>query len=157
MSTFKISRGIESNLPSQLIDGQVYFCTDTGSLFIDYYDSLNNLVRQKISAEYADTLRYIQNDEPVNAPEGSLWLDLDSDFPDDTPSKDTIITDITLTQSGKAADAKAVGDAINQLSFNINSIDSLPPCNTSNNGQILCVSNGIATWKTINVWSGGSY
>ena len=65
MALFKVNRGNEANLPSKLTDGWAYFCTDTGSFLIDHYDSTNTLVRSKISAEYADMLRYVQNGETV--------------------------------------------------------------------------------------------
>lgn len=63
MSLFKVNRGNESDLPIKLTDGWAYFCTDTGSFLIDHYDSTNTLIRSKISAEYADKLRYIQDGE----------------------------------------------------------------------------------------------
>lgn len=65
VSLFKVNRGNEVSLPTQLTDGWVYFCMDTGSIFIDCYNSTNNLVRSKISAEYADKLRYVQNGEII--------------------------------------------------------------------------------------------
>lgn len=65
MSLFKVNRGNESDLPIKLTDGWAYFCTDTGSFLIDHYDSTNTLIRSKISAEYADKLRYIQNGETL--------------------------------------------------------------------------------------------
>jgi hypothetical protein len=45
----KFSRGLEGQLPSAYNDGEVRFCTDTGSLFID---SKNG--RTKIRAGKAD-------------------------------------------------------------------------------------------------------
>lgn len=65
VSLFKVNRGNEVSLPAQLTDGWVYFCMDTGSIFIDCYNSTNDLVRSKISAEYADKLRYVQNEEII--------------------------------------------------------------------------------------------
>lgn len=111
MSLFKVNRGNESNLPSKLTDGWAYFCTDTGSFLIDHYDSTNTLVRSKINAEYADKLRYVQNEEPIDAPEGTLWIDLDAEGAGEN-GEISVFIDTTLTQSGQAADAKAVGDAL---------------------------------------------
>lgn len=54
---------------------------------------------------------YKQNEEPVNAAEGDLWIDLDEDGIGEV-SGGNVDLDTTLSQSGKAADAKAVGDAI---------------------------------------------
>ena len=31
----KISRGLEANIPIEKIDGNLYFCTDTGNIYID--------------------------------------------------------------------------------------------------------------------------
>lgn len=71
MALFKILRGNETALPKNKTDGYAYFCTDTGSFFIDYTDGevdlSGNLVikRSKISAEYSDKLRYVENGEMV--------------------------------------------------------------------------------------------
>lgn len=52
---------------------------------------------------------YVQEEEPVSAPNHSIWIDLDED------GNDFFITaelDHTLSIKGAAADAKAVGDAL---------------------------------------------
>ena len=53
MVQFQISRGIESELPQIITDGKIYFCTDTGNLFIDY-----NTERIHINANKAKALIY---------------------------------------------------------------------------------------------------
>jgi hypothetical protein len=65
LSLFKISRGSEANLPIKKTDGWAYFCTDTGSFWIDHYDANNTLVRSKISANFADKLRYVKGGETI--------------------------------------------------------------------------------------------
>jgi hypothetical protein len=50
--------------------------------------------------------------------------------------------DSTLTLAGQAADAKAVGDAIN-------AITEVPDCTTEDDGKFLRVSNGIAVWQSV--------
>ena len=57
---------------------------------------------------------YVQNDEPFDASEGALWIDMDEDI-SSSPSVN-IELDQTLAVEGMAADAKAVGDAIVRLS-----------------------------------------
>ena len=65
MTNFKVYRGTEVNLPKIITDGSLYFCIDTGSIYIDFLDSNNEVVRTKISSKYADKLRYIQDGEVV--------------------------------------------------------------------------------------------
>lgn len=62
---------------------------------------------------------YAQNDEPVDAPDGTLWVDMDDDggyiegsTGGSSGSSVSINLDTTLSKSGFAADAKAVGDAL---------------------------------------------
>lgn len=58
MALFKITRGAESDLPSTKHDGYAYFCTDTGSFYIDYKEneSSTDIKRMKITAGKADRL-----------------------------------------------------------------------------------------------------
>lgn len=65
MSLFKVCRGAEGNLPTIKTDGYAYFCTDTGSFYIDHKNASNVLVRSKISANYADKLRYVKDGQTV--------------------------------------------------------------------------------------------
>ena len=66
MALMKFLRGGEESLANQpLHDGYIWFCKDTGSMYIDHKDESNTLVRSKISAEYADKLRYVKNGETV--------------------------------------------------------------------------------------------
>jgi len=65
VSLFKVNRGNEIDLPTELNDGWIYFCVDTGRILIDHYNSTNNLVRSKVNAECADTLRYVQDGETI--------------------------------------------------------------------------------------------
>lgn len=69
---------------------------------------------------------YIQNEEPTNAEDGSLWVDLDADGSTSTSngngsSGGSVNLDTTLTKSGYAADAKAVGDKFIEFEQKINS------------------------------------
>ena len=54
MANFRILRGLSTNLPTAITDGQILWCTDTRDLFIDY-----GTTRYKIAAKYADFLRYV--------------------------------------------------------------------------------------------------
>ena len=61
MSLFKICKGKENNLPSNLTNGYCYFCTDTTNFYIDHEDKNGALTRSKLSSKYADTLRYTED------------------------------------------------------------------------------------------------
>ena len=58
MILFKISRGLEENLPTDIVSGNCWFYIDTSNFYIDYTDTDGNLVRSKISGKYAEKLRY---------------------------------------------------------------------------------------------------
>lgn len=61
MALFKICKGKESNLPSNLVNGYCYFCTDTTNFYIDHEDKNGALTRSQLSSKYADTLRYTED------------------------------------------------------------------------------------------------
>lgn len=65
MALFKTLRGKEDRLPSVITDGYCYFCSDTSNFFIDHRDASGNLVRSKISARFADKLRYVEDGETI--------------------------------------------------------------------------------------------
>lgn len=66
MALMKMLRGGETRLDQQeLHDGYIYFCEDTKNMWIDHQDTNGSLVRSKISAEYADKLRYIKDGDSV--------------------------------------------------------------------------------------------
>ena len=52
MTMFKVKRGVEAQLPTTLSNGTMYFCTDTGNIYIDIGGA-----RKQISAEYAKGLK----------------------------------------------------------------------------------------------------
>jgi hypothetical protein len=63
MGNVKFLNGFSKNLPNEKIDGYMYFTRDNNYFYIDYLNENNELVRTKISAEYADKLRYLLNGE----------------------------------------------------------------------------------------------
>ena len=71
---------------------------------IPVQDQINNA----LSVFDDDSDIYVQNEEPIDAPDGALWVDLD----EDETVEPSINLDSSLTLDGYAADAKAVGDAI---------------------------------------------
>ena len=74
------------------------------------YDLRDDSVSEQINTAVAEkeSKIYKQNDEPVGAEDGALWLDMD----EEGGGGASVIVDATLTQAGQAADAKAVGDAL---------------------------------------------
>ena len=69
---------------------------------------------------------YVQSEEPTDAIDGDIWVDVDAKSHLDPE----IVIDSTLTKSGQAADAKVVGDAI----------AAIPTVTSSDNGKFLRVS-----------------
>lgn len=59
---------------------------------------------------------YKQNEEPMDAPEGAIWIDLDATG-GCSGGGGTVEVDPTLSIEGMAADAKAVGDALSDAVF----------------------------------------
>ena len=53
MASFNISKGLEASLPSTKTDGKMYFCTDTGNIYIDYKDG-NNILRKLVNKQILD-------------------------------------------------------------------------------------------------------
>lgn len=64
MANFVLKRGLEANIPSNMLDGAVYFCKDSGNLYFDYADSSNQLHRTKITAKYANQLYFMVDGIP---------------------------------------------------------------------------------------------
>lgn len=73
-------------------------------------DAINALTSENVDI-------YVQSDEPTQATEGALWIDIDAE----SVSEDT---DTTLSISGKPADAKATGTAIAVERSRINNLVS---------------------------------
>jgi hypothetical protein len=67
----KFYKGNESSLPTSFETGAIYHCLDTGNTYLATSASTLQVfsTNKKI---------YVQNDEPTDAPEGSLWIDLDA-------------------------------------------------------------------------------
>lgn len=46
---FIIKRGLETSLPNIKTSGVMYFCTDTGNIYIDYPNDNNEIIRQRVA------------------------------------------------------------------------------------------------------------
>lgn len=70
-------------------------------------ESVPDQIESAIDALTRDNFNiYVQDNEPHDAPDGSVWFDTD----EVSSEESNVIIDTTLTQSGQAADAKVVGD-----------------------------------------------
>lgn len=103
MNLFKISRGLEENLPTNIVDGSCWFCTDTSNFYIDYTDSDGNLVRSKLSSKYAEKLRYSVDGTTVEIDPNAIELNTNK-----VTTIDDTVTDIQYPS------AKAAKDALDQ-------------------------------------------
>lgn len=103
MALYRINKGKEENLPSAMSEGSLYFCIDTGNLFVDHKNTSNTLVRTKVSGKYAEKLRYAKNGSTV---------EIDPDAIELNTNKVTVLDD-TVTDI-QYPSAKAVKDALDQ-------------------------------------------
>lgn len=56
MALFKISKGLQKNLPSEKEAGSCYYTTDASLFYIDYEDEDGKLQRKALNAKDAETL-----------------------------------------------------------------------------------------------------
>lgn len=112
---------VQPNAPVDVEDGTLWYDTDepaygvsggnvdlTGYATEEYVDKA--IAEIDLSGVEAADNVYVQAEEPVDAEDGAVWIDLDEDGGEDTATE--IEVDDTLSQAGMAADAKAVGDAL---------------------------------------------
>ena len=66
MALMKMLRGGEESLKNQpLHDGYIWWCYDSGKMYIDAPNSDSVITRYCISADFADSLRYISDGETI--------------------------------------------------------------------------------------------
>ena len=96
LSTLKIHKLTQEQYDRELEAGRI----DHNALYLTPDEENSNI--------------YIQNEEPVDVEDGSLWVDLDAEgtVGGANTGGGSVNIDTTLTKSGQAADAKAVGDAL---------------------------------------------
>ena len=115
---FKILYGDASRISTDITPYHEGYCyvTHSGEFYVD----MNNN-RVKLNAKDAETI--------MGASLATILSNTDLEIPTSKAVLDAISSnssvDDTLTQTGKAADAKATGDAINQVQTNINEVTGL--------------------------------
>ena len=115
---FKILHGDASRISTDITPYHEGYCyvTHSGEFYVD----MNN-ERVKLNAKDTETI--------MGASLATILSDTDLEIPTSKAVLDAISSnssvDDTLTQTGKAADAKATGDAINQVQININEVAGL--------------------------------
>jgi hypothetical protein len=115
MALFKISKGSRSNLPDTITEGFCWYTYDDSKFYIDHKDEKGVLVRKALNAQDAETLTgaslaTILNSSDIEIPTSKAI----KEYVDNavTNAGSNVELDTALTQSGKAADAKSVGDAL---------------------------------------------
>lgn len=106
MAFYRINKGKEENLPSAMSEGSLYFCIDTGNLFVDHKNTSNTLVRTKVSGKYAEKLRYVKDGSTIEINPDAIELNTNK-----VTVLDDTVTDIQYPS------AKAVKDAISNASI----------------------------------------
>lgn len=107
--------------------------------------------------DYVQTEDFNDHIENTDNPHGVTAEQLGLDRVDNTSDLEKPISYATQVALDEKADARVVDDRLSALENTVQNINSVPSCNSSNNEQFLCVVNGVATWKTIETWSGGDY
>lgn len=121
---FKILHGDDSRISTEITPFHEGYCyvTHGGYIYVDInvgtVESPNNQ-RIKLNANQAESITgydiaTILNSSDVEIPTSKAI----KTYVDDAVANVSVEVDTTLTQSGKAADAKAVGDALENISYN---------------------------------------
>lgn len=134
-------------------------------------------VSEQIAAAIQDEI-YVQEEEPLEAPDGSLWVDLDEEIEDTSIEVDAslsiegaaadakvvgdrlalieeeldkpqIAIDATLSQAGAAADAKAVGDALATKQPLGNYVKAVNGNTPDENGNVAVEFEGVTSWNDL--------
>lgn len=150
---FKILQGNEANLPVALTDGYCYYLRDKHYFYVDHKDPNGTLVRSKLSAEFADKLRYYQDGQAFEIDPAEIALksemlrkiELTQAEYDALPEKDPnvlyIITD--------AEDANYVSEDMIGAAGGVASLDTtgkVPTTQIPNTTRLVSVSMPAASW-----------
>jgi len=82
----KANYGNETNLPSQKIEGYIYYCTNTGNVFFDFIDVDGLPARVQINSNKANRLRYYEDNTEKEL------------LPTDIARKDDVDTKVSISQ-----------------------------------------------------------
>lgn len=150
---FKILQGNEANLPSTLTDGYCYYLRDKHYFYVDHKDPNGTLVRSKLSAEFADKLRYVADGQTIEIDPAEIALksemlrkvELTQDEYDALPEKDPnvlyIITD--------AEDANYVSEDMIGVAGGVASLDTtgkVPTTQIPNTNRQVFINMSAAAW-----------
>lgn len=98
MPLMRVLRGNDANLASQpLQDGYIWYLKQSSTMYLDAKDEDGNLVRKKLSAEFADKLRYVADGTTIELDPAELALksELFSGDYADLTGKPTKLSDFT--------------------------------------------------------------
>lgn len=98
MPLMRVLRGNDANLASQpLQDGYIWYLKQSSTMYLDAKDEDGNLVRKKLSAEFADKLRYVADGTTIELDPAELALksELFSGNYSDLTGKPTKLSDFT--------------------------------------------------------------
>lgn len=126
MPLMRVLRGNDANLASQpLQDGYIWYLKQSSTMYLDAKDEDGNLVRKKLSAEFADKLRYVEDGTTIELDPSELALksELFSGSYADLTGKPTNLSDftndknfVTETELNSAIEAIPTPDVSGQIS-----------------------------------------
>lgn len=148
MALFKVSKGLDTNLPETLTEGYCWYTYDNSKFYIDFKDENGVLSRKALNAEEAEKLTgydiaTILNSSEVEIPTSKAVMDAI----DNLTSNDLDIY-VQDTEPTDAEDGAIWIDTANDPTF---TIPHVPTVTEADNGKVLMVVNGKYQLVTLNL------
>ena len=144
MALFKVSKGLNTNLPDTLTEGYCWYTYDDSKFYIDFKDENGVLSRKALNAQEAEKLTgyniaTILNSSEVEIPTSKAVLDVI-----DNLTADDLGIYVQATEPVDAEDGAIWIDTANDPEY---TIPHVPQVTEADNGKVLMVVNG--KWQAV--------
>lgn len=148
MALFKVSKGLNTNLPETLTEGYCWYTYNDSKFYIDFKDENGVLSRKALNAQEAEKLTgydiaTILNSSEVEIPTSKAVMDAI-----DNLSADDLDIYVQDTEPTDAEDGAIWIDTANDPTF---TIPHVPTVTEADNGKVLMVVNGKYQLVTLNL------
>lgn len=146
MALFKVSKGLDTNLPETLTEGYCWYTYDNSKFYIDFKDENGVLSRKALNAEEAEKLTgydiaTILNSSEVEIPTSKAVLNAIDNLT--ASDLDIFVQD---TEPTDAEDGAIWIDTANDPEF---MLPHVPTVTEADNGKVLMVVNG--KWQAVSL------